>query len=225
MAKILLIINNHFAISELKQIIDKSLDITYYLNLNDAYQYIIENGLPDVLIYDYTKDNQAIKNLINSYEKPPFFSIVLFNKFDELMINSYLKESYSDFFILSTHNMYEFVLHLKLLINNINYKKELDKTIIFNEILTTIEVNNLKIKLTRLEFNLFRYLYIKQNEIVTRKEIQENIWKFDEFDFYSRSLDTYIKILRRKLSSIQDFEYKIITIRGTGYSLIKINYT
>ncbi len=220
MIKILVIINNRFTISELESTIQKSLNITYHLTIDDAYKYIIENDIPDILIYEYGKDNQKIHNLINYLKKPPL-SIVLFPKFDELLISNYVQKSFSDFFILSSYNLQEFVLHLTLLVNNLKQKKESYNETVFNEIMTSIRLDNNYLKLTRLEYNLFKYLFIKQNEVVTRKEIQEHVWKFDEFDVFSRSIDTYIKQLRKKMSRLNQNEYQIVTIHGKGYSLIK----
>ncbi|MBQ9730733.1 MAG: winged helix-turn-helix domain-containing protein [Bacilli bacterium] len=222
MSKVLVILNNYFAISELQKTVSKELNISYYLTLDEAYQHIIENGFPDILVYDYNQDNVCLKSLINCYEKPPFFPIVIFNKYDELLINNYLRKSLGDFFILSSFNINEFALHLELLVNNLNYKKEVNEDIIFNEVLTTIKIDDAYIKFTRSEFNLFRYLFLNLNNLVTRKEIQEYVWNFDEYDYFSRSIDTYIKLLRKKLGKIENNRYHIITIRGKGYSLTNI---
>ncbi len=77
--------------------------------------------------------------------------------------------------------------------------------------------NNIPITLSPKEFAVLLYLVRNKNIIVTREQIESNIWKVQS-EGSSNLVDVYIRYLRRKIDD--DFEEKMIcTIRGTGYML------
>lgn len=74
-----------------------------------------------------------------------------------------------------------------------------------------------EIELTPREYAILLYLIRNQNIVVTREQIEANIWDNDH-DCYSNVIDVYIRYLRKKIDS--DGETKMIqTIRGVGYIL------
>ena len=75
----------------------------------------------------------------------------------------------------------------------------------------------ISISLSPKEFAVLLYLVRNKNIIVTREQIESNIWKLQS-EVSSNLVDVYIRYLRRKIDD--DFEEKMIcTIRGTGYML------
>lgn len=73
------------------------------------------------------------------------------------------------------------------------------------------------ISLSPKEFAVLIYLVRNKNIIVTREQIESNIWKLKS-DGGSNLVDVYIRYLRKKIDD--DFEEKmIVTVRGTGYML------
>lgn len=67
------------------------------------------------------------------------------------------------------------------------------------------------------EFAVLLYLIRNQNIVVTREQIQTNIWDLER-DNYSNVVDVYIRYLRKKID--EQYEFKMIrTIRGVGYVL------
>lgn len=73
------------------------------------------------------------------------------------------------------------------------------------------------ISLSPKEFSVLLYLVRNKNIIVTREQIETNIWSIQSGG-NSNLVDVYIRYLRRKIDD--DFERKMIcTIRGTGYML------
>lgn len=72
-----------------------------------------------------------------------------------------------------------------------------------------------KIKLSPLEFNLFKYLAQNQNKAISRKELYEKVWwEFDWDILFSKTVDVYIWYLRKKLD--KDL---IKTIPSVWYSI------
>ena len=73
------------------------------------------------------------------------------------------------------------------------------------------------IELSPKEYSVLLYLIRNQNIVVTREQIEENIWDLNR-DGTSNLVDVYIRYLRKKID--EDFEFKMIqTIRGVGYIL------
>ena len=73
------------------------------------------------------------------------------------------------------------------------------------------------IELSPKEYSVLLYLIRNQNIVVTREQIEANIWAFD-CNVSSNLVDVYIRYLRKKIDD--GFEFKMIqTIRGVGYIL------
>ncbi|SDZ51939.1 DNA-binding response regulator, OmpR family, contains REC and winged-helix (wHTH) domain [Evansella caseinilytica] len=75
--------------------------------------------------------------------------------------------------------------------------------------------NNEALNLTRKEYNIFEYLILNKNKIVSAEQLVEHIWD-SEFDPFSNTLRYHIHTLKKKLSDFSDKEV-IKTIRGQGY--------
>lgn len=74
-----------------------------------------------------------------------------------------------------------------------------------------------QIHLTPKEFALLRYLMENAERVVSRPEIQDNVWH-THFDTGTNFIDVYINYLRRKID--KDFEAKLIhTKAGVGFIL------
>ena len=75
------------------------------------------------------------------------------------------------------------------------------------------------IELSPKEYSVLFYLIRNQNIVVTREQIEANIWDIGR-DGSSNLIDVYIRYLRKKID--EGFEFKMIqTIRGVGYVLKK----
>ncbi|AJG40405.1 MULTISPECIES: response regulator transcription factor [Thermotoga] len=72
-----------------------------------------------------------------------------------------------------------------------------------------------EIDLTKKEYQILEYLMMNKNRVVTKEELQEHLWSFDDTVF-SDTLRSHIKNLRKKID--RGFKKKIIhTVRGIGY--------
>lgn len=74
-----------------------------------------------------------------------------------------------------------------------------------------------EIKLSSKEFMVLEYLMRNKNIVLSRSQIEQNVWDFD-FEGGSNVIDVYIRYLRKKID--EGFDQKLIqTVRGTGYVL------
>ena len=80
-----------------------------------------------------------------------------------------------------------------------------------------VERGGAELKLSAKEYALLEYLLRNKGVVLSRIQIEENIWGFD-YEGSSNIVDVYIRYLRRKID--KDHPVKLIhTIRGSGYVL------
>lgn len=80
-----------------------------------------------------------------------------------------------------------------------------------------VERGGVELKLSAKEYALLEYLIRNKGAVLSRIQIEENIWGFD-YEGSSNIVDVYIRYLRRKID--KDHPVKLIhTIRGSGYVL------
>ena len=76
-----------------------------------------------------------------------------------------------------------------------------------------VTVDGELVHVTNKEFDLLKYFLQNPNVVVSRYTLLEKIWGYD-FYGVDRTLDTHIKLLRKKLG---DYASCIVTLRGVGY--------
>ena len=73
------------------------------------------------------------------------------------------------------------------------------------------------ISLSAKEFALLEYLMRNKDRVLSRDQIENNLWNFD-YEGGTNAVDVYIRYLRKKID--EDFDQKLIhTVRGVGYVL------
>jgi DNA-binding response OmpR family regulator len=81
-----------------------------------------------------------------------------------------------------------------------------------------VTVGQEEISFSQKEFSLLEYLLRHTGEAVSRTAIAEHVWDL-HFDPMSNTIDVYINFLRKKISE-KNVDFKIETVRGSGYRLI-----
>jgi DNA-binding response OmpR family regulator len=73
--------------------------------------------------------------------------------------------------------------------------------------------------LTLMEADLLRYLTDREGQIVSRKQILEEVWRVHE-DTDTRAIDNFIVRLRRYIEDDPSDPQHLVTIRGIGYRFL-----
>ncbi len=76
-----------------------------------------------------------------------------------------------------------------------------------------VEVDGERLDLPPKERGLLFYLVQNRNIVLTREKLLTHVWGYD-FCGDDRTLDTHIKLLRKRLGAYSDF---LVTVRGVGY--------
>ncbi|MFY0627483.1 MAG: response regulator transcription factor [Reichenbachiella sp.] len=75
------------------------------------------------------------------------------------------------------------------------------------------------VKMSHKEFEILHYLIGRKNEIVTRFDLLEKVWGYENTPT-TRTVDNFIVKLRHKIEANPNDPQIIITVHGTGYKFI-----
>ncbi|MBI2428721.1 MAG: response regulator transcription factor [Ignavibacteriales bacterium] len=75
------------------------------------------------------------------------------------------------------------------------------------------------VSLTSKDFDILRYLWQHQKQVISRDDLLTNVWGYDE-SISSRTVDNFIVKLRKNIEKDPSHPKHIITVHGTGYKLI-----
>jgi DNA-binding response OmpR family regulator len=83
----------------------------------------------------------------------------------------------------------------------------------------TVSFQNERIALTKKEFEIFNYLVLNKNRVVSRMSLTEHVWgDILEVNSDSNFVDVHVKNLRKKLSQFTKTEW-FETVRSIGYRI------
>lgn len=85
--------------------------------------------------------------------------------------------------------------------------------ILFNKQTHEVFIKGQSTELNHKEYMLLEYFIINKNLVLTREQILNSVWGYD-YDGDIRTIDSHIKMLRKKLGECSEY---VKTIRGTGY--------
>ncbi len=90
--------------------------------------------------------------------------------------------------------------------------------IVLDAVRHQVFVQQEEVKLTALEFRLLTALLTRQGEVLTRRQLLQDVWGLSP-ELQTRTVDTHIKRLRERLGPAGD---AIETIRGVGYRYYRL---
>jgi len=79
--------------------------------------------------------------------------------------------------------------------------------------------DNQPVPMTHREFEVIKYLWQHQNEVVSRDKLLEDVWGYDEYPT-TRTVDNFILKLRQKVEDDPAHPRHILTAHGIGYKFI-----
>jgi len=75
------------------------------------------------------------------------------------------------------------------------------------------------LNLSRKEFGILRLLVARVGEVVTRDELLDEVWGYDQYPT-TRTVDNHISLLRSKLEDDPAEPRHLLTVHGVGYKLV-----
>lgn len=196
--------------------------INYY-NLKNIINEIKKYN-PDLILFDFMIFGNALLTIIKEIRNISCVPIIVITNNNEKINKIMALELGADDYVLKPFDLGELSARIKAI--NRRYTKnikELNKNIKeisnieFNSYENKIKYKNKEISMTPKEYELFYYLVLRINKVVTRENILNKVWN-DDINSSSRTVDVHITRLREKLKCFNDLE--ILTIWGKGYKFI-----
>ena len=179
----------------------------------DYYDLIISDiMMPNVDGYEFVKKLREVGN------NTPVLMITAKDAFDD-MRNGF--QSGSDDYMVKPVNVNEMVLRVQALLRRVQMLNERRQVIGG----TTLECDSLTVStegesviLPQKEFTLLYKMATYPGRIFTRQQLMDEIWGLDAGSD-THTVDVHIGRLRERFRDNKDF--KIVTIRGVGYKVVK----
>jgi two-component system response regulator CpxR len=205
---------------------DKS-DVTRQLN-EQGYSVHRVNNAFDALIQMETEQLEAILLDFSVPKMESFWLLVARQTRTPIIVlaesNSELErinalELGADDYLTRPINIRELQLRLKVLHRRTQapINDAVNDYIGFDDTCYTISFAEKSLVLTQTEYRLFKYLFDRQGEVVTKEELQLRVLH-KELGRFDRNLDMHISNTRRKLVKRNLPRELINTVRGQGYS-------
>ena len=215
MQKILLVgFENRSIVDELNE---HGVDLN--LILSDTYSHALEvlhHHVQTAIIHEdfFMSHENEFKKYIRSRNDTKFFIIV--NPYDPKYVEQFHDEKYSIYALKTPSVTIDFIKNI------ISFSEELDSVYQYKELIIdyrekTVMVNNKTLVLTPMEFDLLVYLKIHASTTLSREDLIRAVWGYS-FLGDSRTIDTHIKSLRRKLGP---YRCIVKTVWGKEYKYAK----
>lgn len=132
----------------------------------------------------------------------------------------------ADDYVTKPFSLRELLARIKAILRRIALKKEPSKTteikigrLTVNFDTYTSHDANGQVRMSHKEYAILQYLLGRKNETVSRYDLLEKVWGYEESPT-TRTVDNFIVKLRQKVEADPNDPHIILTVHGTGYKLI-----
>jgi DNA-binding response OmpR family regulator len=212
---------------ELRQLFSRVLVKNGYsvVGVSDGAEALceIENQFFDIIISDIMMPRvdgyELVRALRDSGNNTPVLMITAKDAFDDMQAGF---SSGSDDYMVKPINVNEMVLRVGALLRRSQIANErrltIGQTVLECDSLT-VNTGREQMILPQKEFMLLYKMASYPGKIFTRQQLMDDIWGYDSGSD-THTVDVHIGRLREKFGESEDF--KIITMRGVGYKVVKL---
>lgn len=182
---------------------------------------ILEQNDIDIVILDIMLPGingfyvcSQIRKKPGTYGTPLILMLTAKDKTEDLVLGF---ENGADDYLKKPFDERELVSRIQALVRRLkgNFKQYKYKNItVDTEKMEVLEFDKV-IEVTKKEYDVLLYFIINKGLTITREKATEDIWDTPYYEGL-RTLDTYVKILKKKFESLKD---NLANIRGFGYKL------
>jgi DNA-binding response OmpR family regulator len=131
----------------------------------------------------------------------------------------------TDDYVSKPYRSSELILRIKALLRRRNISASTDSQNLngyqINWSLREVYREQEKVHLTKTAFDILTYLFEHINKPCSREDILNAVWGDDVY-VDNRTVDNFVSNLKKQLDLVDGADYQIKTIRGIGYSLVKL---
>ncbi|MCW8849265.1 MAG: response regulator transcription factor [Melioribacteraceae bacterium] len=131
----------------------------------------------------------------------------------------------ADDYVTKPFSIRELIARIKALLRrNTEMKKELEEYSFDNVMLDFKKQeaykNNNSLDLSTTEYNLLKYFIQFEGEVVTRHQLLDDVWGYDNFPT-TRTVDNFILNIRKKIEDDPSQPKHLLTVHKAGYKFVK----
>ena len=162
---------------------------------------------------------ELVRQLRESGNTTPVLMITAKDAFDDMRMGF---QSGVDDYMVKPVNVNEMVLRVQALLRRaqmINDRRQIIGNTVMECDSLTVTVDGKSMILPQKEFMLLYKMAAYPGKIFTRQQLMDDIWGY-ESESDTHTVDVHIGRLRERFRDSKDF--KIVTIRGVGYKVVKL---
>ena len=212
---------------ELRQLFSRVLNRNGYtvVGVSNGQEALdaLESGFFDMIISDIMMPvmdgYELVRQLRDVGNTTPVLMITAKDAFDDMRIGF---QSGVDDYMVKPINVNEMVLRVQALLRRakmINDRRQSIGDTVMECDSLTVSVAGENMILPQKEFMLLYKMAAYPGKIFTRQQLMDEIWGYDS-ESDTHTVDVHIARLRDRFRDNQDF--KIVTIRGVGYKVVKL---
>jgi DNA-binding response OmpR family regulator len=228
MNKILLVEDSPETFTIVNQALKNTADLIWAKNISEAQELLETNHFELILLDIELPDGNGVELCTNICNQDPNQAIFLLTSHATLSDKVLGFSAGAEDYITKPFQMLEFKARVEAKLKKINNAnrmtaitkwKELEIDKNKQKVCILVDENFIDIELTHIEFKLLTYLSDRVDLVIPRDEILNEIWGKDVY-VYSRSVDTHVSKLRKKLGVAAEY---IKSVHGTGYKFSEPN--
>jgi len=183
----------------------------------------IKRELPDLILLDLIlpdMDGLEVCKILKQKELTRNIPIIMVTAKGEEVDRVVGLQLGADDYVVKPFSTSELTLRVKKLLERAGTPVEKGKILKYKELILdpeshTVTIAGRPVDLTLTEFKLLRELLSNKGRVRQRETLLNNVWGYN-FEVYSRTVDTHIQHLRKKLGK---YGKVIVTVRGIGYMI------
>ena len=218
MEKIVYILEDDESICEL---VNCTLDMNgirskYFVTVKDFY-VALEEKVPSVLLLDIMlTDGNGITVLEDVKKRYPDVCCIILSALGKEIDKVKCLNLGADDYITKPFGVLELTARINVALRRISPSTSIIKkgNLVLNDDIMSVSLKGNPVELNRKEFKLLKYFMLNDGKVLSRDELLQNIWGFDDGE--TRTLDNHIARLRK--AGITYIE----TVFGVGYRF-KVN--
>lgn len=183
----------------------------------------IEEKAPDLLVLDIMMPKKNGFEVLEELRKRYKFPVIILTAKEEESDKIHGLELGADDYMVKPFSINELIARVKANLRRLDFQNPEHKLeeITYEDLVLDlnkyeIRKNNEIIELTVREFELLKYLAIRQNQVVSREVLLSEVWGYDHFGDI-RTVDVTVRRLREKIEDQCGEPKYIKTKRGVGY--------
>ena len=225
MTKVLVVEDDAAILRGLKDnLLAESYEVITAMDGKAAYQLVAEQE-PDVILLDLMLPKMSGYELCRRLrEEGTTTPILMLTARGEEADRVLGLDLGADDYVTKPFSVRELMARVRALVRRAHPVSELPEELRFDDVVVDFRryearKGSVQLEMTKKEFGTLRFLASRVGEVVTRNELLEEVWGYNNYPT-TRTVDNHIASLRAKVEKDASKPEHLLTVHGVGYKLV-----